>query len=175
MPATRRPTQPVQVKSPGVVGFRHPEPMLSALVVATVVSIDGTREVLGTALGDSESCEFWREYLSSLKAHRLSGGVHLVISDAHAGLKITVVHQFTKSSWHRCRVHFMRNQTRHIQGTSGCAGRPAASRRNTPELRFVTGGAHGELDQLEEHPPRTPEFRGYESSILQQLCTFGVG
>ena len=39
-----------------------------ALVVATGVSIDGTREVLGTAVGDSESFEFWREFLASLKA-----------------------------------------------------------------------------------------------------------
>ncbi|MBL7324936.1 transposase, partial [Escherichia coli] len=53
-----------------------------ALVVATGVSIDGTREVLGTAVGDSESYEFWREFLASLKARGLTG-VHLVISDAH--------------------------------------------------------------------------------------------
>ena len=79
-----------------------------ALVVATGVSIDGTREVLGTAVGDSESFEFWREFLASLKARGLSG-VHLVISDAHAGLKAAVAHQFTGSSWQRCRVHFMRN------------------------------------------------------------------
>ena len=39
-----------------------------ALVVATGVSIDGTREVLGTAVGDSESFDFWREFLTSLKA-----------------------------------------------------------------------------------------------------------
>ncbi len=45
-----------------------------ALVVATGVSIDGTREVLGTAVGDSESFEFWREFLTSLKARGLSGG-----------------------------------------------------------------------------------------------------
>ncbi|BBZ02502.1 hypothetical protein MCHIJ_19390 [Mycolicibacterium chitae] len=79
-----------------------------ALVVATGVSIDGTREVLGTAVGDSESFEFWREFLASLKARGLSG-VHLVISDAHAGLKAAVAQQFTGSSWQRCRVHFMRN------------------------------------------------------------------
>lgn len=60
-----------------------------ALVVATGVSIDGTHEVLGTAVGDSESYEFWREFLASLKARGL-GGVHLVISDAHAGLKAAV-------------------------------------------------------------------------------------
>jgi transposase-like protein len=79
-----------------------------ALVVATGVSIDGTREVLGTAVGDSESYEFWREFLSSLKARGL-GGVHLVISDAHAGLKAAVAQQFSGSAWQRCRVHFMRN------------------------------------------------------------------
>jgi putative transposase len=79
-----------------------------ALVVATGVSIQGTREVLGTAVGDSESFDFWREFLSGLKARGLSG-VHLVISDAHAGLKAAVVQQFTGASWQRCRVHFMRN------------------------------------------------------------------
>ena len=67
-------------------------------MVATGVSIEGTREVLGTAVGDSESYEFWREFLTSLKARGLSG-VHLVISDAHAGLKAAVAQQFSGSSW----------------------------------------------------------------------------
>jgi putative transposase len=79
-----------------------------ALVVATGVSIEGTREVLGTAVGDSESFDFWREFLTGLKARGLSG-VHLVISDAHAGLKSAVAQQFTGAAWQRCRVHFMRN------------------------------------------------------------------
>src|ERR1700677_2383587 len=78
-----------------------------ALVVATGVSIEGTREVLGTAVGDSESFDFWREFLAGLRARGLAG-VHLVISDAHAGLKAAVVQQFTGASWQRCRVHFMR-------------------------------------------------------------------
>jgi transposase-like protein len=79
-----------------------------ALVVATGVSIEGTREVLGTAVGDSESFDFWREFLTGLKARGLAA-VHLVISDAHAGLKAAVAQQFTGASWQRCRVHFMRN------------------------------------------------------------------
>ena len=49
-----------------------------------------------------------REFLASLKARDLSG-VHLVISDAHPGLKAAVAQQFTGSAWQRCRVHFMRN------------------------------------------------------------------
>lgn len=79
-----------------------------ALVIATGVSIDGGREVLGTAVGDSESYEFWREFLASLKARGLTG-VHLVISDAHAGLKAAIAEQFQNGTWQRCRVHFMRN------------------------------------------------------------------
>lgn len=79
-----------------------------ALVVATGVSIDGSREVLGTAVGDSESYEVWREFLIGLRGRGLSG-VHLVISDAHSGLKAAIAQQFTGSAWQRCRVHFMRN------------------------------------------------------------------
>ena len=79
-----------------------------AMVVATGVSVDGTREVLGTAVGDSESYEFWSDFLRSLKARGLTG-VHLVISDAHAGLKAAVAQQFVGAAWQRCRVHFMRN------------------------------------------------------------------
>ena len=75
---------------------------------ALVVSIDGSREVLGTAVGDSESYEFWREFLTGLRGRGLSG-VHLVISDAHSGLKAAIAQQFAGSAWQRCRVHFMRN------------------------------------------------------------------
>lgn len=63
--------------------------------------------MLGTAVGDSESFQFWREFLGLAEARGLAG-VHLVISDAHAGLKAAVAQQFTNSPWQRCRVHFMR-------------------------------------------------------------------
>ncbi|SDE15322.1 Transposase, Mutator family [Rhodococcus tukisamuensis] len=44
-----------------------------ALVVAAGVSIDGTREALGTAVGDSGSFEFWREFLIGLRGRGLLG------------------------------------------------------------------------------------------------------
>jgi putative transposase len=92
-----------------------------ALVVATGVSIEGTREVLGTAVGDSESFDFWREFLAGLRARGLAG-VHLVISDAHAGLKAAVAQQFTGASWQRCRVHFMRINRPSWPGSRGQIG-----------------------------------------------------
>jgi hypothetical protein len=54
------------------------------VVVATGVSMDGHREVLGCAVGDSEDGAFWTEFLRSLRARGL-GGVRLVISDQHLG------------------------------------------------------------------------------------------
>jgi putative transposase len=52
-----------------------------AVVVATGVSADGRREVLGSAVGDSEDRAFWTTFLRSLKARGLTG-TRRVISDA---------------------------------------------------------------------------------------------
>jgi putative transposase len=79
-----------------------------AIVVATGVSADGRREVLGFDVGDSESGAFWTGFLRGLKARGLHG-VQLVISDAHNGLKVAVGSVLLGASWQRCRVHFLRN------------------------------------------------------------------
>ena len=79
-----------------------------AVVVAVGVSADGRREVLGMDVGDSEDGAFWTAFLRSLRARGL-GGVQLVVSDAHAGLKQAIAAVLIGSSWQRCRVHFMRN------------------------------------------------------------------
>jgi putative transposase len=79
-----------------------------AVVVATGVRADGWREVLGFAVGDSEDGAFWTAFLRSLKARGL-GGVQLVISDAHTGLKQAIAGVLLGAAWQRCRVHFLRN------------------------------------------------------------------
>jgi transposase-like protein len=79
-----------------------------AVVVATGVAEDASREVLGIAIGDSEDAVFWTEFLQSLRERGLHG-VQLVISDSHLGLKAAIAKVFPGASWQRCRVHFMRN------------------------------------------------------------------
>ena len=79
-----------------------------AVVIATGVSADGRREVLGCATGDSETEAFWTEFLRDLRNRGLTG-VQLVISDAHRGLVNAIGAVLQGSSWQRCRVHFMRN------------------------------------------------------------------
>src|SRR6202167_5486750 len=79
-----------------------------AVVVATGVTEDGRREILGIAIGDSEDEAFWREFLRALKRRGLSG-VRLVISDQHAGLVSAIGRCFQGAGHQRCRVHFARN------------------------------------------------------------------
>jgi len=79
-----------------------------AVVVATAVNCFGQREVLGLDVGASEDGPFWLTFLRSLAARGL-GGVQLVVSDAHQGLKDAIAAVFTGASWQRCRTHFMTN------------------------------------------------------------------
>ena len=79
-----------------------------AVVVVTGVTATGEREVLGCAVGDTETEAFWAEFFRSLRARGLTG-VHLVISDHHEGLKTAIAKCFIGAAWQRCRVHFMRN------------------------------------------------------------------
>ena len=82
-----------------------------AVILAVGVNTDGTRELLGLAVGPSEAEPFWTDFLRSLSRRGLRG-VKLVISDSHVGLKAAISKVF-KATWQRCRVHFMRNALAH--------------------------------------------------------------
>jgi putative transposase len=60
-----------------------------AAIIAVAANTDGRREIIGLGIGPSEAETFWTEFLRSLKARGL-GGVRLVISDAHTGLKAAI-------------------------------------------------------------------------------------
>ena len=59
-------------------------------------------------VGTSEDGAFWLAFLRSLSARGL-GGVELVVSDAHQGLRGAIAAVFGGASWQRCRTHFMTN------------------------------------------------------------------
>jgi putative transposase len=82
-----------------------------AVIIAVGVNSEGMREVLGMAIGPSEAEPFWTGFLRSLMRRGLRG-VKLVISDAHVGIKAAVA-KVLKSTWQRCRVHFLRNALAH--------------------------------------------------------------
>jgi putative transposase len=84
-----------------------------AVIVATGIAADGSREILGLDVGDSEDETFWRGFLTSLKQRGLTG-VRLVISDQHAGLVKALRRCFQGAGHQRCRVHFARNLLAHV-------------------------------------------------------------
>ena len=74
-----------------------------AVVIATGVTSDGGREVLGLDVGDSDDGAFWTAFLRSLKARGLAG-VQLVVSDAHTGLKAAISAVMAGACWQRSSV-----------------------------------------------------------------------
>ena len=79
-----------------------------AVVIATGVSADGHREVLGLDIFTTEDGAGWTAFLRSLVARGLKD-VALVVSDAHEGLKTAIGAVLNGASWQRCRTHFMAN------------------------------------------------------------------
>ena len=84
------------------------QPASMATVVATGITSEGNREILGCDVGDSETEGFWQQFLGSLRDRGLHG-VRLVISDAHRGLAAAADRWFQGAARQRCRVHFIRN------------------------------------------------------------------
>jgi putative transposase len=115
-----------------------------AVVIATGVSADGRREILGFDVGDSESGAFWTGFLRALKARGLHG-VALVISDAHTGLKAAVNSVLLGAGWQRCRVHFLRNLLATVP--KGSAEMVAAAIR-TIFAQPDTGSVRAQLDVI---------------------------
>ena len=95
------------------VRTEHAMVVSKAVVVATGVTAEGRREVLGLDVGDSEDEVFWRAFLTGLKKRGLAG-VQLVISDQHAGLVAAIARALQGAAHQRCRVHFIRNVLAHV-------------------------------------------------------------
>jgi putative transposase len=110
-----------------------------AAVVATGVNAEGHREILGVDVLTTEDGAGWTAFLRDLVARGL-GGVQLVVSDAHAGLREAVAAVLPGASWQRCRTHFIRNLlTRVPKSAQGWwprwSGRSLPSRMPPPRWR----------------------------------------
>ena len=84
-----------------------------AVLVATAVTADGKRSILGTSVSLSEAEIHWREFLHSLIDRGLCR-VSLVTSDAHEGLKAALQSSFPGAAWQRCQTHIQRNAAGYV-------------------------------------------------------------
>jgi transposase-like protein len=79
-----------------------------AVLSATGINPAGKREILGVSVSLSEHEVHWRTFLESLKVRGL-GGVQLITSDAHEGLKAARLAVFGGVPWQRCQFHLQQN------------------------------------------------------------------
>jgi putative transposase len=84
-----------------------------AILIATGISENGKREVLGVSVKLSEQEVHWRDFLQSLQTRGLHG-IELIISDAHSGLKAAKRAIFPSIPWQRCQFHLQQNAQNHI-------------------------------------------------------------
>lgn len=84
-----------------------------AVLVAVGVTPHGKREILGVSVSLSEHEVHWRAFLESLKARGL-GGVQLITSDDHAGLRAARLAVFGGIPWQRCQFHLQQNAQAYV-------------------------------------------------------------
>lgn len=84
-----------------------------AVLVATGVNPAGKREILGVSVSLSEHEVHWRTFLESLKGRGL-GGVQLITSDDHAGLRAARLAVFGGIPWQRCQFHLQQNAQAYV-------------------------------------------------------------
>jgi transposase-like protein len=84
-----------------------------AVLVAVGVNSQGKREILGISVSLSEHEVHWRTFLESLKQRGL-GGVQLITSDDHAGLRAARLAVFGGIPWQRCQFHLQQNAQAYV-------------------------------------------------------------
>lgn len=84
-----------------------------AVLVAVAVTPTGKREILGVSVSLSEHEIHWRAFLESLKKRGL-GGVQLITSDDHAGLRAARLAVFGGIPWQRCQFHLQQNAQAYV-------------------------------------------------------------
>jgi putative transposase len=86
----------------------HHSVVSKAVYIATAITEENKREILGLSVDHVESFESWTRFIQHLKSRGLQSP-KLIISDAHQGLQKAIQREFIGTAWQRCNVHFKRN------------------------------------------------------------------
>lgn len=86
----------------------HHRVVSKAVYIATAISDQNKREILGLMVDHVESFDSWSRFLQQLKERGLQSP-KLITSDAHAGLQKAIQREFIGTTWQRCYAHFKRN------------------------------------------------------------------
>lgn len=85
----------------------------AAVLLATGITPEGERQVLGVSVSLSEHETHWKAFLQSLKDRGMNG-VKLVVSDDHSGLGAARRAVLGSVPWQRCQFHLQQNAGPHV-------------------------------------------------------------
>lgn len=140
-----------------------------SVVVATAVSGEGRREILGVDVFTREDGAAWLAFLRGLVARGLKG-VKLTVSDAHAGLKNAIASVLPGSSWQRCRAHFVLNLLARVpKSTQAAVATMVRSVFAQPDAASVQAQFESVLRSLEHRFPGAVELL---DSAREELLAF---
>jgi putative transposase len=143
-----------------------------AAVVATGVNAEGHREILGVDVLTTEDGAGWTAFLRDLVARGL-GGVQLVVSDAHAGLREAVAAVLPGASWQRCRTHFIRNLlTRVPKSAQGLVATLVRSVVAQPDAASTLAQHARVVEQLQERFPAAADLLADAAGELLAFTAF---
>lgn len=80
----------------------------AAVLVASGITPEGERQILGVSVSLSEHETHWKAFLKSLKERGIHG-IKLIISDDHEGLGAARRAVFGGIPWQRCQFHLQQN------------------------------------------------------------------
>lgn len=80
----------------------------AAVLVASGITPEGERQILGVSVSLSEHETHWKAFLKGLKERGMNG-LKLVVSDDHAGLAAARRAVFGSVPWQRCQFHLQQN------------------------------------------------------------------
>jgi len=142
-----------------------------ALLVATGITPDGQRTILGVSVALSEAEVHWRDFLASLQERGLHG-VRLIVSDDHKGIQAALQARFAGVPWQRCQFHLAKNMLAYVP--------PSLSQDEaSAEVRAVFNAPNrAEAERLlamtvQKYRAAAPKFAAWlESNVPEGLTVF---
>ena len=143
----------------------------AAVLIASGITPEGERQVLGVSVSLSEHEIHWKSFLQGLKDRGLKG-IKLVTSDAHMGLGAARRAVFGSVPWQRCQFHLQQNAGAYVPRQSMRAGVAADIRNifNAPDRAMAERLLQMAIHKYAVSAPRLSAW--LEENIPEGLTVF---
>jgi transposase-like protein len=143
-----------------------------AVLMATGISPEGERQVLGVSVSLSEHESHWKTFLKGLKDRGMNG-VKLVISDDHEGLGAARRAVLGSVPWQRCHFHLQQNAGAYVpkQAMRSEVAADIRSMFNAPDQRTAEEFLQAAIQKYALSAPRLSAW--LEENLSEGFTFFG--